>query len=115
MNIRKKLAAAAMTGAILTGGIALAAPASANPVQNACSDNSFKFFTSSAGYCWNGNGTTMAALNGVLSYCADQYDGTFWYTSSKWVNHPQDFSYNTCADLQGSNAHTGTLSMTYHL
>ncbi|MFD8318993.1 hypothetical protein [Kitasatospora purpeofusca] len=85
MIVRRKLAAVALTGGILAGGVAIATPASAIgptacPTQNSSypMSHGLEVWTSHGNYCYAGTpGTWSVNQSGVYRITADWNHGAF--------------------------------------
>ena len=51
--MKRKIAAGAITGAVIAAGALFASPANAYVLQNGCQGTSFKLYSSTTGYCFN--------------------------------------------------------------
>ncbi|GHF37564.1 hypothetical protein GCM10018790_14030 [Kitasatospora xanthocidica] len=94
MSIRRRLAAGVVAAGVMAGGVVAATPASANISQNGCLGNSFKIYTNSVGYCFNGQGPGIHVnIAGVNSVDTGGNWGAFSYQTygSGAANRP--FSY----------------------
>jgi hypothetical protein len=92
MGIRRSVAAGIIAAGTV-GGIAVAGPASASINQSGCHDYSFKVYTSSTGYCFNGDGSTYVGIGSVNSVYTAGYNGAFSYQTYGSNPANQPFSY----------------------
>ncbi|MFC1433728.1 hypothetical protein ACEZDB_24055 [Streptacidiphilus sp. N1-3] len=101
MNVRRKLAAAVLTGGVLAGGIAMAAPASAI-TQVSCPTQGITIYYSGGhkAYCYAGSvGYGYADIQGVTRVTSGVNNGEIRIedpngdTSLVFFGHPYDHSF----------------------